>query len=264
MIKEVLLREYPFGDIKPLICGEENCKPEHVYGPSTRPYYLLHYVLSGKGYFENQNSKYAVTKGDIFVIRPFEVIYYKADKKDPWHYCWVGFEMNLPCKSYLEEDIIRLPQGEHIFRALKDSDAIGEGKELYVCSKIYELLAQLETRQIGDKKSGKAYIDKAKNYIMANYMKDIGVEDLATKLGLERSYFSTLFKKHIGKSPQEYLVEFRLMKAAELMVMYDYRPGEAAVNVGYADIYNFSKMFKKKFGISPTAYKMKHHLDSKH
>ena len=58
----------------------------------------------------------------------------------------------------------------------------------------------------------------------------------------------------MGKSPQAYLVEFRLTKAAELMGLYDYKPGEAATSVGYHDLFNFSKMFKKKFGISPTEY----------
>lgn len=254
MVKEILLREYPFGDVKPLICGEEKCRGGHVFGPATRSYYLLHYVLSGQGVYRSKRGQYTVKKGEIFVIHPYEVTYYEADQKDPWHYCWVGFEMNLPGKMYLEADIIHLPQGEHIFRGIKDSDRIESGQEFYICSKIYELLAQLEARKGGEKKSGKDYVDKARNYIMANYMKPIKIEELGDKLGLERSYFSNLFKKHVGKSPQAYLVEFRLVKAAELMIMHQYKPGEAAINVGYTDIFNFSKMFKKKFGMSPTEY----------
>ncbi|MBS5112612.1 MAG: AraC family ligand binding domain-containing protein, partial [Coprobacillus cateniformis] len=79
-IKEVLLRDYPFKDIKPLLCGEEKCRNGHAFGPATRPYYLLHYVLSGKGRFESSRGSYNVKQGEIFVIHPFEVTYYEADQ----------------------------------------------------------------------------------------------------------------------------------------------------------------------------------------
>lgn len=161
----------------------------------------------------------------------------------------------MPIRTCLEEDVISLPQAEYIFKAIKENDLIETGREFYICSKIYELLVQVEDRKRENKEAVSIYIDKAKNYIMANYMKPITIEGLAEKLGLERSYFSNIFKKKMGKSPQAYLVEFRLTKAAELMGLYDYKPGEAATSVGYHDLFNFSKMFKKKFGISPTEYK---------
>lgn len=258
MVKEILLRDYPFQDIKPLICGEEDCESGHDFGPATRPYYLIHYVLSGKGSFQSPRGMYEVKQGEMFIIHPFEVTYYKADVKEPWHYCWVGFEMHLPAQVYLEEDVIHLPHAEHIFKGIKESEWIETGREFYICSKIYELLLQLGAGQIENREGASSYIDKAKNYIMANYMKPITVEGLAEKLGLERSYFSNLFKKQMGKSPQTYLVEFRLIKAAELMSLYDYKPGEAATSVGYSDLFNFSKMFKKKFGMSPTDYKKRY------
>lgn len=255
MVKEILLRDYPFKDIKPLTCGEEKCEKGHAFGPATRPYYLIHYVLSVKGILENARGTYEIKQGEIFIIHPFEVTYYKADQKAPWHYCWIGFEMNLPAHFCLEEDRMSVPHLEHIFRALKDCEVVETGREFYICSKIYELLVQLGSRQIEGKKMASIYVDQAKNYIMANYMKPITVEGLAEKLGLERSYFSNVFKKQMGKSPQAYLVEFRLIKAAELMSLHNYKPKEASMSVGYNDLFNFSKMFKKKFGMSPTDYK---------
>lgn len=255
MLKEILLRDYPFNDLKPLICGEEICQTGHAYGPATRPYYLIHYVLSGTGTFESPRGKYQVSSGELFIIHPFEITYYQADTKNPWHYCWVGFEMNLPAHLYLKDDVVHSPQLEKLFRDIKNCETVDAGREFYICSKLYELLAHLTLNQSDGKAPSKAYIDKAKNYIMANYMKPITIESLAQKLGLERSYFSNLFKKHIGQSPQAYLVDFRLTKAAELITLHGYKPSEAAISVGYNDLFNFSKMFKKKFGMCPTAYK---------
>lgn len=255
MVKEILLRSYPLGDIKPLMCGEEVCEKGHAFGPATRDHYLLHYVMAGKGRFMTPRGVYAVGKGQFFVIRPFEETYYEADQEVPWHYCWVGFESQLNLEELLGQEVMTLPQGEHIFRAIKDSDCVQEGREFYVCAKLYELLGQLEASGSKKQDQTRIYVEQVQNYIGANYMKPISVGLLAQKVGLERSHFSRIFKNYSGKSPQQYLVDFRLEKAAELMSIYGYTPTQAAQSVGYGDFFNFSKMFKRKFGTPPSQYK---------
>ena len=252
--KEVLLSASPFNDLTPLLCGEEACVAHHAFGPATRNFYLLHYVLSGKGTFTTPRGTFPVHKGQLFIIKPFEITRYQADAKSPWHYCWVGFTNTLPIDFLLQQDVITLPQAEHLFHAIRESDHLNYGREFYVCAKIYELLSHLEA--FGSKKKSQSliYVEQIQNYINANYMKPITVELLAEKVGLDRSYFSRIFKNYTGKSPQQYLVDFRLEKAAELISTHHYRPRDAALNVGYHDFFNFSKMFKKKYGISPRAY----------
>ena len=58
---------------------------ETHYGPSRRNSYIIHYVLSGKGYFNGNEVK----KGEGFLIRPNDFEHYYADKKDPWCYLWI-------------------------------------------------------------------------------------------------------------------------------------------------------------------------------
>ena len=81
-------------------------------------------------------------------------------------------------------------------------------------------------------------------------------------MNLNRSYFSTLFRRKTGCSPQQYLTDYRMNKACELMTEHGCSPGEAALSTGYPDIFSFSRMFKKKFGLSPREYRQRHQHDA--
>ena len=92
------------------------------------------------------------------------------------------------------------------------------------------------------------------------YVNEITIQQVAEKVNLDRSYFSTLFKAAMGISPQAYLINLRLEKAAELITIYGESPTTAGISVGYPDLYHFSKIFKQHFGCSPRAYHEKYIL----
>ena len=85
-------------------------------------------------------------------------------------------------------------------------------------------------------------------------MTPISIEDIAQRLNLVRSYFSSIFQKQIGVTPIQYLINLRLEKANELMVQHHLAPSAVAAAVGYTDISHFSKSFKQKYGKSPRNY----------
>ena len=85
-MKDTLLDNLHMADINPRICGVEACAPGHSFGPAVREYFLLHYVVRGKGIFRRGKREYTLQAGEIFVIRPGEVTYYEADMRDPWEY----------------------------------------------------------------------------------------------------------------------------------------------------------------------------------
>ena len=101
------------------------------------------------------------------------------------------------------------------------------------------------------------YIDKALSCIHSEYSNGITVQQIADRLNLDRSYFSTLFSKRVGMPPRDYLRSYRLNKAAELMAVHGEKPTTAAASVGYDDLFHFSKSFKRHFGLSPRAYAKK-------
>lgn len=103
-----------------------------------------------------------------------------------------------------------------------------------------------------------SYVDFVKEYVSYNYMHKILLSDLASVLHLSRPYLSSLFKNEVGFTFPEYLTQFRLNKAKEILAKEDIQISEVANIVGYSDYAHFSKSFKKQTGLSPKEYREKH------
>ena len=91
------------------------------------------------------------------------------------------------------------------------------------------------------------------NYLRLTFMQsDLRVENVAQQIHLNRRYLSRLFREEIGQTPQEYLISVR-MQAADRYLRNGISVGETATLCGYTDMFNFSKMFKKYYGVSPAS-----------
>lgn len=96
---------------------------------------------------------------------------------------------------------------------------------------------------------------RATSYIENHFAEHITLETMASVVNLNPIYFSNLFKREMGKSFTEYLTEFRMKKAKEMLRSSDYNVNEIADALGYTDARYFSKVFKKEVGIKPTDYR---------
>lgn len=255
LLSPIFLVNHHWNDINPVDCGWEKCDPSHAFGPTARFYWLLHYVVQGNGVFSVGDKQYPVRPGQIFVIRPFEVTFYEADSQTPWEYIWIGFTAGIDLPECLNREyVVNASRCGSIFSSMLEAEEMEDGRELYLCGKIYQLLARLTEKQQGEED----YVERAKTYLESNYMREISIVELAEQMNLNRSYFSTLFRRKTGRSPQQYLTDYRMEKACELMVDHGCAPGEAALSTGYPDIFSFSRMFKRKFGVSPREYLRQH------
>ena len=84
---------------------------------------------------------------------------------------------------------------------------------------------------------------------------NITYNEIADYIGVNRSYLTNSFKKMIGCSPQEYLVNLRMEKAKTMLLKTDMPIHAIASEVGYTDQLAFSKIFKQHYGASPRAYR---------
>ena len=117
---------------------------------------------------------------------------------------------------------------------------------------VYELLG-LILRDLPSQKENTA-VGRALELIEERYRTPVSVSDLADEVGLERTYFSSLFKKTTGVSPHAYVGELRIRRACELLRQGEKSISEIAEAVGL-DYRNFARVFKAKTGESPKDYR---------
>lgn len=249
--------------------GRENCDPAHSFGPAIRNHYLFHYILNGKGTFFWQNARgheheMRLKAGQGFLISPRQITTYVADERIPWEYCWLEFD-GLRAKESLE--IIGLSVNNPIYNPVHpEFSQIMKEEMLYIVRNKKEaplhlighlylfidaLMRSVKENQPTVSKVKDYYIKEALAYIEHNYMNDISVESIAESSGLNRSYFGKIFKESVGKSPQEFLISYRMIKAAELLRRTRYSVNEIGCAVGYPNQLHFSRAFKSVYGVSP-------------
>lgn len=96
---------------------------------------------------------------------------------------------------------------------------------------------------------------RATAYIENHFTEHITLETMAKLVNLNPIYFSNLFKRELGRSFTEYLTDFRMKKAKEMLRSSNSTINEIADALGYSDARYFSKVFKKEVGIKPTDYR---------
>ncbi|MDO4275691.1 MAG: response regulator [Eubacteriales bacterium] len=97
-----------------------------------------------------------------------------------------------------------------------------------------------------------------KDYISKNYMNEtLSVKDISSHVYLSTSYVCTFFKNETGRTLNQYLTEFRMEKAKQLLSDPRYKIADISSKVGYSDGNYFGKSFKKYAGLSPSEYREK-------
>lgn len=259
--------------------GWERCEPSHSFGPAARNHYLFHYVFSGTGTLMAQDSNgdtktYHIKSNQGFMIFPGQINTYIADKDIPWEYAWIEFD-GLRVKEMIET--AGFSKDNPVYRAhskdLREEMAremlyIKDNKDaptFHLIGHLYLFIDYL-VRSAADisvsngNKLRDFYVHEAISYIENNFQNNISVESVAAVCGLNRSYFGKIFKETMGKSPQEFLMNYRMIKAAELLKLTKLSIGDIGNAVGYENQLHFSRAFKNVYGVSPREWRNKNRI----
>lgn len=248
-------------------CGYENCAPGHSYGPIMRNGYLIHYVLDGKGIYKARGELFRLKAGDAFLICPDELIYYEADKHEPWTYTWIGMQ-GIKVRGYLERTSLpdslvahygEDPQLRLCHEKMSEADKLPQNRDLVMNSIMYEYLfllaAKFPSGKLQQNDDKQSHAERALQYIEDHYCDSITIQDIADALGINRSYLHRMFKAFTGMSIQSYLLDYRMRKACILLKNTDLSIRAVAHSVSYIDPLYFSRIFRQKMGASPSEYR---------
>lgn len=262
------LKNRKFSDLYLCFCGYAKCQPLHNFGPAVRPNYILHYILKGRGRFTIGKETYNLCAGQGFLIPPEIQTYYEADRDEPWTYLWIGFAGEKAGEYLRELGLSRerpifqcecKEELERIILSMLEKKTYTVSNEYFLEGILYQFFSVLAQHMEieADKQVGNdnLYIRKAVEYIQNHYSYPIQIKEIADYVGINRSYLYTLFMEQFCLSPKEYLTNFRITRAAQLLEITDLSIESVAMSCGYQNTPGFSKTFKECIGVTPSQYK---------
>ena len=206
------------------------------------------------------------------MIFPGQINTYIADDKLPWEYIWIEFDglrvkealtttdlsRNNPVYRTHTREICENMVNEMLYITKHPSESpyhlIGH---MYLFLD-YLLQSAKSKKIISSGKMSDYYIKEAMNYIEQNFQNDISIEEIASVCGINRSYLGKIFKSSIGHSPQEFLMNYRMIKATELLKLTSLSIADIGSAVGYENQLHFSRAFKNIYGVSPREWRNQH------
>lgn len=224
--------------------------------------YELEFFTENGGKTFVDGESYDISGGKVLVGKPGQ----KRHSKLHFKAYYIHLEIN---EGYLRQCIDELPvlfeaQNNRVYeeiflRITELNEGDFDGKELYIVSKIYELvsemykdanIAKIQMGELNEKK-----LERARRFIEENYNTPIKLKDISEFVDLSPVYFHKIFKKRYGESPNEYLQNLRLLKTKNFLATTDCTAEEIAFLCGFSSQSYFNYFFKQKVGIPPLQYR---------
>ncbi len=240
--------------------GHFICKNDFYIKRTNLTSYLLLYTVKGNGILNYMSKNYELKEKSIMFIDCSKPHEYFPDTNN-WEFKFIHFSGEQSKKYY--EYITELYNSavientydlERYFDTIYNFVKSSEGEER--CSDIiYRLLTKLISNY--SKNSDKFKINDILYYISENYANNLTVKELADISNLSRCYFSSVFKNSTGFSPYEYILNFRMHIAEQLLCSTMHSVEEIGIKCGFSDTSSFIRAFKKQFKLSPLNYRKK-------
>ncbi|HKL99609.1 MAG TPA: AraC family transcriptional regulator [Mobilitalea sp.] len=270
-----------YNDFNPTVFYVSKCKmiKDGVY--HDHDFTELAFILSGKGKYLVEGIEYEVEAGDLVICNPgVKHTHVVTNQKEPTIEFISGFTdfhfKNMSANSIELKDsicILHTTAGlkqeltMHCYSMIAEKESSHVGKYFMFKTHLMQMLL-LIMREIVDENSvtqkscnfesyNKNYaVNRIINYLNENYDQKISLDQIAHNMYLSPVYISKIFKEETGESPINYLIKIRLEKARAILFNGTGGSIKNIANlVGYDDVYHFSKLFKKYYGISPLYYK---------
>lgn len=245
---------------------KNNCAPGHISGPATYDHYIIHYIIDGGGTYSTASKTFHISQGDAFLILPYQTVRYQADFSTPWKYYWVGFNGTdvsrlLGLCGFTDDNLVIHYDDDGTLiqnmSSIVKLSLTGPALECALTGHLYQIFSLLiSVNQIRLNTTNADYYYNTIKYIQNNYDNpDLSVTEIASYIGINRSHLYRIFSQISHQSIKEFILDFRLKKAASLLKYSTAGIGDIAHSCGFSDQSYFSSMFKKFYHITPRQYR---------
>lgn len=251
------------GDGRPLhveMLGVSYCDGSYRIARNGSAVSVFEYVVKGKGFLEIDSARYEPAAGGVYIVPERGAHRYWSSAGDPWTKVWFNVRgplaprllslYGLSSGTYLPD----CPEAEPIFRSAQErAKSDPSSAHDIVTLAIHEIIAFVastlrQRTQIGRPKETLAL----KNHIDRHVYENIGLDEMCRLAGKSPSQTIRTFRREWGVTPYQYLLR-RKIEVAELLLSGTVKPvKEIAADLGFADEYYFSNIFKKKTGLCPS------------
>ncbi len=243
------------------------------------------YVESGEYEEFVDLERYHVKKGDIILINPcvlhsfriidnkrtiFRSIIFNSSMltSNNTDACSIKYFTPFLDNMYINPIVISsdFPNYELLQQSVKTLISIYDNKdeffEIRIKSELYNLFYILfkyflipEEHESNMKDNTTRNIKTILDYIDSNYMRTITIDELASSVDLSKHYFMRFFKKYMGMTCIEYINDYRLNIATNLLLTTSMQITEVAASIGITNLSYFNRIFKKKYNMTPKEYR---------
>ncbi len=252
-----------------LSCGHYRLlhQPEfHTERPHGRPDYQLLYVAAGRAKFMLNGEAVWVPEGHTVLYRPGEpqqYVYYQADHPDIYWIHFSGRDVDALLSHFgMDKPLCRVQvrgrYAEIMDRILREIQLQRPFAQEQAAALFRELLIAFSRGHLATDETvipRSSVVEQAVQYFHAHYHEPIVLSEYARSQGAGLCWFSRLFRRQMGVSPQQYLIELRMVRARNLLSSTDYPVGEIARLTGYDNPLYFSRLFTRQCGCSPRDYR---------
>ena len=254
-------------DLSLYSAGMEDCAPGYHFGPRYRPYQLIHFITRGTGTLSINDVDLRLHQGEAFIIPAGTVSYYEASRNDPWSYAWISF-LGIRAEEYSHQ-LLNMANRPFVLEGLDTTHYAGIIRQILALrgndtSRYFQsngLLLQIIGGLFADFQQDAAmphdsYLaEEIKYYLDTNYGEKIVLAGLARRFNIHPNYLTRIFRQSFGTTPKQYLIERKLQKACQLLISTSLNISTIANSLGFDDALAFSRCFKKKYALSPLAYR---------
>ncbi|MCO7127849.1 AraC family transcriptional regulator [Sporolactobacillus shoreicorticis] len=245
-------------------------------------FFVMMFMLRGKLYIAEDEQKYTVCPGDMFILQPKHHHYSWKAMDETTEYYWIHFAVtgdyiqtkepkhiksviNVPSLHYYTPDVTlflnkhtKIPDSDAIFSTIKkifSSSKTQNTVGFWQAQQLFIDLLQHVQIQNPAKSSTSILATKIQRYLRDHYDEKITNEKLGKIFHVHPNSVVLSMKKRFGLTPNLFLTKYRLEEAVKRLLSTSAQISKIATDVGYQNVYYFSMAFKKHYGISPSQYR---------